>query len=177
MGLLVYDHVSEDNRALAKYIAWSRRVVGDDPAGAVAHVASLEQYLDHAPVHISFSGTCAAMTLLGEKLETEIGNNVKTLRTFYPKLDFALLDVIHPAASKGAGLAAVAAEQAVTREEVMAVGDNFNDLEMLHYAGTGVVMSNADQSLHEAGNFHATASNDEDGVALAIERFILRAHG
>jgi 5-amino-6-(5-phospho-D-ribitylamino)uracil phosphatase len=56
----------------------------------------------------------------------------------------------------------------------MAVGDNFNDLEMLAYAGTGVLMGNADPSLRERGRFHATASNDEDGVAEAIERFVLR---
>src|SRR5205085_2042734 len=77
-------------------------------------------------------------------------------------------------ASKGAGLAAVAAEQGVAREEVMAVGDNFNDLEMLEWAGTGVIMGNAEPALLERGRFHPTASNDEDGVADAIERFVLQ---
>ncbi|HEX8353817.1 MAG TPA: HAD-IIB family hydrolase, partial [Pyrinomonadaceae bacterium] len=104
----------------------------------------------------------------------ELGGSVRLLLTLYPKTDFALLDVLHPEASKGAGLAAVAGEQGLAREEVMAVGDNFNDLEMLEWAGTGVLMGNADPSLGERGRFHATATNDDDGVAAAIERFVLK---
>jgi hydroxymethylpyrimidine pyrophosphatase-like HAD family hydrolase len=55
----------------------------------------------------------------------------------------------------------------------MAIGDNFNDLEMLLFAGTGVVMANAPLTLREIGGLHPTASNRDDGVALAIEKFIL----
>ena len=172
-GLLVYDHISEDNHALAKYIAWSRRVVGDEAEEAVRRVPSLEEYLDHAPVHIAFSGTCGSVRRLGESLERALGSNVKVLSTIYPKQDFALLDVLHPEASKGAGLQAVAMEYNLTREEVMAVGDNFNDLEMLHYAGTGVCMGNAEPPLRDIQSFHVTATNDQDGVAEAIEQFIL----
>ena len=57
--------------------------------------------------------------------------------------------------------------------EVMAIGDNFNDVEMLEFAGTAVVMGNADPSLLERQEFYTTLSNDESGVAAAIERFIL----
>jgi Cof subfamily protein (haloacid dehalogenase superfamily) len=172
-GLLVYDRVSPGNTALAKYIEWSRRVVGEEAAAAIRRVESLEEYLDHDPLHVAFSGGCAAMERLAEVMRRELNESVKLLLTLYPKMDFALLDVLHPNASKGVGLAAVAAEKRLTRDEVMAVGDNFNDLEMLEWAGTGVLMANADQGLREAGRFHATATNDEDGVALAIERFVL----
>ena len=76
---------------------------------------------------------------------------------------------------------AAAEEQGLTHREVMAVGDNFNDLEMLQYAGTGVLMGNADPSLRalleNLGGCHATATNDEDGVAVAIEKFILQGPG
>jgi 5-amino-6-(5-phospho-D-ribitylamino)uracil phosphatase len=172
-GVLVYDHVSEGNTALQKYLAWSRRVVGEEAAEAVRRVPSLEEYLDHDPLHVAFSGGCAAMERLAEEMRRELGAAVKLLLTLYPKPDFALLDVLHPEASKGAGLAAVAAEEGLGAEEVMAVGDNFNDLEMIEYAGTGVLMGNADPALLGRGPFHLTASNDEDGVALAIERFVL----
>ncbi|PYS76011.1 MAG: hypothetical protein DMF66_17065, partial [Acidobacteria bacterium] len=172
-GLLVYDHISEGNTALAKYIAWSRRVVGDTAAHTIRRVPSLDEYLDHDPLHVAFSGGCAAMERLGEEMRRELGRGVRLLLTLYPKTDFALLDVLHPEASKGAGLAAVAAEQRLRREEVLAVGDNFNDLEMLEWAGTGVVMGNADPSLLGRAGFHTTATNDEDGVAAAIERFVL----
>lgn len=173
-GVLLYDHISEGNTALAKYIAWSRRVVGEGAAASIRKVESLEDYLDHDPLHVAFSGGCAAMERLGELMSEELGGAVKQLLTLYPKADFALLDVLHPSASKGAGLAAVASEQGVTREEILAVGDNFNDLEMLEYAGTGVLMGNAEPPLRARGDFHTTATNDEDGVAEAIERYVLK---
>jgi Cof subfamily protein (haloacid dehalogenase superfamily) len=176
-GLLVYDHISEGNAALAKYVAWSRRVVGGESSPSVRQVPSLDEYLDHDPVHVAFSGTCDAMRRLAEQLARDMDGRVKNLLTLYPRADFALLDVLHPLASKGAGLAAVASEQGLTRDEVMAVGDNHNDLEMLEYAGTGVLMGNADASLRAGRNhFHSTSANDEDGVALAIERFVLTEH-
>ena len=177
-GLLVYDHTSDDNQALAKYIAWARRIHGDEGAEAIRRVASLEDYLDHAPVHITFSGDVARMKHLDERLREELGESVKLLSTVYPKLDFALLDVVHPEVSKGVGVKAVASERGLRREEVMAIGDNFNDLEMLQYAGTSVLMGNAEASLRELlqnhAGCHTTATNNEDGVALAIERIILQ---
>ena len=57
----------------------------------------------------------------------------------------------------------------------MAIGDNYNDLSMLNYAGTPVIMANADEELRRAPGLHHTAANTEDGVAQAIERFILNA--
>jgi hypothetical protein len=173
-GLLVYDHISPGNTALARYVEWSRRVVGEEAAAAIRRVESLDEYLDHDPLHVAFSGGCAAMERLSEVMKEELNGSVRLLLTLYPKMDFALLDVLHPEASKGAGLSAVAAEAALTREEVMAVGDNFNDLEMLEWAGTGVLMGNADPALHASGRFHSTAANDDAGVAEAIERFVLR---
>lgn len=174
LGLLVYDHLRGDNRAAQSYVTWSRRIHGDEGDEAVRQVNSLEEYLDHEPVHLAFSGGCDEMQTLGTLIRSELGSDVKVFLTTYPKRDFALLDVVHPQASKGVGVAAAAAELGVTREEVMAIGDNFNDLEMLSYAGTGVVMGNAESSLHELEGFYKTATNDEDGVARAIERFILQ---
>jgi Cof subfamily protein (haloacid dehalogenase superfamily) len=178
MGLLVYDHMSDDNQALAKYIAWSLRVHGEESADAVRRVPSLEDYLDHAPVHVTFSGTVERMKHLSESLARELGAGVKLLSTIYRKQDFALLDVLHAEVSKGVGVEAAAREQGLSREEVMAIGDNFNDVEMLRYAGTSVLMGNADASLHalleDLNGCHTTATNDENGVALAIEKFILK---
>ena len=176
-GMLVYDHMSDDNQALAKYIAWSRRIHGDEVEEAVRRVPSLEDYLDHAPVHITFSGGVERMKHLGEMLSDELGAGVKLLSTIYPKMDFALLDVLHPEVSKGVGVEAAAHELGLKREEVMAIGDNFNDLEMLQYAGTSVLMENAEASLRallsDLPGCHTTITNDEDGVAVAIEKFIL----
>jgi Cof subfamily protein (haloacid dehalogenase superfamily) len=176
-GLLVYDHINDDNLALVKYIEWSRRTVGDDPAETVRRVPSLREYLDHEPIHIAFSGRCEPMAHLAEGLRRQCGSKIRVLCTIYPKQNFTLVDVLHPNASKGTGVEAAAAELSIAAEEVMAIGDNHNDIEMLHYAGTGVVMANAESRLLDTGEFFQTASNDEDGVALAIERFILEAGG
>ncbi len=174
LGVLVYDHLSGENSAAHKYVSWARRIHGDEEGrNAVHQVASLEDYLDHEPIHLAFSGRCEEMDQLEELLNSELGSTVKILGTKYLEQDFTLLDILNPSASKGAGVAAAAAELGANREEIMAIGDNYNDLEMLLFAGTGVVMANAPLSLREIAGLHPTASNHEDGVALAVEQFIL----
>ena len=174
LGVLVYDHIRGGNSAAHKYISWARRIHGEEEgARAIQQVSSLEDYLDHDPIHLSFSGGCEEMDQLEDALKSELGSTVKILSTKYLEQDFTLLDILNPEASKGAGVAAAAAELGVTREEIMAIGDNYNDLEMLLFAGTGVVMANAPLSLREIAGLHPTASNREDGVAAAIEQFIL----
>ncbi|HYN85605.1 MAG TPA: HAD-IIB family hydrolase [Pyrinomonadaceae bacterium] len=172
-GVLLYETIDESNLSLVNYVAWARRIHGEGADESVRRVGALADYLDHDPVHVGFSGTCAAVRSLSDEVAREMGGRVKQFLTLYPRRDFGLLDVVNPLASKGAGLAAVAAEYGLAREEVMAVGDNLNDLEMLEYAGTGVVMANAEPPLRARPEFHQTAANDEDGVALAIERFVL----
>src|SRR5215213_4250805 len=175
LGVLVYDHLRGGNTAAQKYLTWARRIHGDaDGRDAVRQVESLEDYLDHEPIHLAFSGGCEEMDKLEEILKLELGDSVKVLGTKYLEQDFTLLDVVNPAASKGAGVAAAAAELGASSHEIMAIGDNFNDLEMLLFAGTGVVMANAPLALRETAGLHPTASNREDGVALAIEQFILK---
>ena len=92
----------------------------------------------------------------------------------YVHRDFSLVDVTAPAATKGRALAWRAEQLGLGRHEVMAVGDNFNDLEMLEYAGRPVVMANAVDGLKRPG-WHVTAHQDEAGLAHAIRRFALPA--
>jgi Cof subfamily protein (haloacid dehalogenase superfamily) len=172
-GLLVYEHLNDANRPLLEYVEWARRIHGDEAAEAILRVESLEQYLDHPPVHIAFSGTDAEMLRLSEVLRQELHGAVRLMVTIYPAKHFGLIDVIHPEVSKGTGLAAVAREYGVPRAEVMAIGDNHNDVEMLEFAGTRVIVANAESSLYDIEGVRVTASNDEDGVAVAIEEFIL----
>ena len=74
--------------------------------------------------------------------------------------------------NKGVALAALAERFGIAREDVMAIGDSFNDLEMIKYAGIGVAMGNARSEIKEQADL-VTASNEEDGVAEAIERYVL----
>jgi hydroxymethylpyrimidine pyrophosphatase-like HAD family hydrolase len=106
-------------------------------------------------------------------LRNELGDGVTILATIYPRLDFTLIDILPPDASKGHGVAHLAEINGLERDEVMTIGNNFNDLEMLDFAGTAVVMGNADPRLLDRQEFYTTLSNDESGVAAAINKFIL----
>jgi Cof subfamily protein (haloacid dehalogenase superfamily) len=87
------------------------------------------------------------------------------------KPDF--LEFIRPDMNKGAALAELAARMGIEREQVMAIGDSPNDLEMIEYAGWGIAMANADAAAKQRARW-ITAANDEDGVAIAIERLVLK---
>jgi 5-amino-6-(5-phospho-D-ribitylamino)uracil phosphatase len=175
-GRLLYDRVSEQNEPLRRYLAWATTLHGDEARDAVLHVPKLEnEVAKHEVIHISFSGSCAAMFDMEQYLSDELGDTVTILTTVYPRRDFTLIDILPPNSSKGSGLAKLADITGVDREEVMAIGDNFNDIEMLEFAGTSVVMGNADARLIEREEFYTTVSNDECGVAAAIEDYILNS--
>ncbi len=174
-GVLLYDTISDDNIPLQKYVAWSKRLHGADAKNSVHHVENLAEIVEeNETVHISFSGACAAMAELEAILKDELKDSVNILTTVYPLLDFTLIDVLPPDASKGIAVGKLASLNNLTAENVMVMGDNFNDLEMLEYAGTPVVMGNAAPELLENPKYHQTLSNDESGVAHAIKKFILK---
>jgi Cof subfamily protein (haloacid dehalogenase superfamily) len=83
------------------------------------------------------------------------------------------LEIHHRDSGKCGGLQRVASRLGVAREEILAIGDHLNDLEMLRFAGTGIAMGNAIPEVRAAAAY-VTGSLDEDGVAQAIERFVLR---
>jgi hydroxymethylpyrimidine pyrophosphatase-like HAD family hydrolase len=92
--------------------------------------------------------------------------------TLYEDKDFSMIDVIHPAITKGSTLSEWAALRGIPGGDILAIGDNHNDLEMLSFAGIPVVMGNGVPELKARG-WHVTLSNDEDGVAAAIRQFAL----
>ncbi|MEZ5425467.1 MAG: Cof-type HAD-IIB family hydrolase [Pyrinomonadaceae bacterium] len=172
-GTLYYDRVSEENYPLQSYIKWSRHLHGDEAEESLHHAENLEDIIErNETVHVSFSGSCAPMQRLQMVLETELETAANVLATIYPHLDFTLLDILPSDASKGIAVEKLARINKFSAENVMVIGDNYNDLEMLEYAGTSVVMGNASPELLETEGFETTLSNDENGVALAIERFI-----
>lgn len=174
-GSMLYDRVSADNIPLQRYLEWAERLHGEEAAQAVMHVQDLHDALpDHEVIHISFSGQCEPMSRMLSFLEHELGEAVKILPTIYPKLDFTLIDILPPDASKGTGVEKLAILNQLSPKEVMVIGDNFNDIDMLQFAGTPVVMGNADARLLERTEFFKTESNNESGVAAAINRFILK---
>lgn len=79
-------------------------------------------------------------------------------------------------ATKGDAILRLARYLGLKPEETMGFGDGGNDLTMMKKAGVGVAMGNAEEEIKEASNY-VTASNDEDGVAWAIEKLVLRREG
>ena len=136
-------------------------------------VSPIETCLSEPPLQVMFSGTVAEMDAVEQLLmNSDLVSELKLASTKYASKDFAMIDVLPPGCTKGAALAEWAALQGLQREEILAVGDNHNDLEMLEFAGIPVVMQNSVPALKSYG-WHETHSNDEDGVAAAIERFAL----
>ena len=85
---------------------------------------------------------------------------------------FDVVDVVQKGWTKGRRLAEWARREGVAPEDILAVGDNHNDVSMLILAGTGVAMGNSDDAVKAHADW-VTASNDDDGVAVALRRFVL----
>ena len=83
-----------------------------------------------------------------------------------------LLEFVHTAASKAAAMEAIGSRLGVSQAEMIAIGDGYNDLSMLQYAGFSVAMANAPEEI-KAVCSHVTGSNNEDGVAAFIEEYLL----
>jgi Cof subfamily protein (haloacid dehalogenase superfamily) len=82
------------------------------------------------------------------------------------------LELTEITVNKGAALASLAELYGVAREEIMAIGDSFNDIEMIEYAGLGVAMGNARPEVLAIADV-ITGTNQEDGVAQVLERYVL----
>ena len=154
----------------------------------IAQSVPLEDALTEDPIQVMFNGGVEAMRPLAEALRgltwtppsasaESVGGPpaqaFSVLMTEYVHRDFSLVDVTAPEATKGRALAWRAERLGLTRDEVMAVGDNFNDLEMLEFAGTPVVMANSVDALKDRG-WHVTGHQNDAGVAQAIARFVLQ---
>jgi hypothetical protein len=155
--------------------------VDDGPLGWYAQtsphclrlVPDLEAALDTDPIQVMIGGPPAriepAETLLAE---APIRSSIHLTWTKYPTTNISILDVLNRGCSKGRALKIWAEQCAIQPSEVMAIGDNFNDLEMLQYAGLPILMGNHCPELHQP-DWTLTLPNDEDGVAAAIREYVL----
>jgi hypothetical protein len=107
----------------------------------------------------------AALDGLGE---APVGRQILPLGNY----GIAELTVFSPDASKGAGLRWLAQRLGIPMAQTLAIGDGVNDVSMLRAAGLGIAMGNAAPEVQQAADA-VTAANDEDGCALAIERYVL----
>ena len=139
----------------------------------MTQTSPLETALDEDPVQVAFTGGVEEMRVLaGHVRALPCARQLTLTLTEYADRDFSLFDITAHGCSKGATLSDWAARRGVRPAEVMAVGDNLNDRDMLEFAGHPVVMGNAVPELKRRG-WPSTASHDEGGLAQAIETWVL----
>lgn len=165
-GQVVFERVDWEGPLLPTYLRNRQHVL---------EIAPLANCLNgEDPVEVMFIGQCAAIRAVLNRLEnSEFRPDYTLALTEYEKTGMSMLDVLQRGVTKGSTLAAWAGLRGVVRENVMAIGDNWNDREMLEYAGLPVVMGNSIPELHSTG-WTITLSNDECGVAEAIRKHVLR---
>jgi hypothetical protein len=166
-GQIVYEAIDWAHPRHHRFFASNRPFLSE--------VTPLEDCLTEDPVQVMFTGGCVEMRVLFNTLRGQepAARRFSVALTEYEFRDFSLVDVLQAGCSKGAVLEDWARERGYARHEVMAVGDNLNDLEMLEFAGCPVVMGNGILDLKDRG-WAVTASNDNEGVAQAVETFIFQ---
>jgi hydroxymethylpyrimidine pyrophosphatase-like HAD family hydrolase len=136
-------------------------------------VANLEEVFATDPIQVMFGGPPECVAPIEPFLLQRFNaTQIHLTWTKYLARNFSILDVMNRGCTKGHTLASWAARSGIPPSDVMAIGDNYNDLEMLRFAGQPVLMGNSSAGLTEQG-WPVTLSNEQDGVAAAIEKYIL----
>jgi Cof subfamily protein (haloacid dehalogenase superfamily) len=166
-GALVLERMDELTSSIQRWLESNMQFI--------EFVTPIEKALIADPVQAMFCGTVARMQAAMRTLQSSrVRDKITVVRTEYPARDLRIVDVLNGNCSKGHALERWANYRGIPREQVMAIGDNFNDLEMLAFAGVPFIMGNACQELKTQG-WAVTLSNDENGVAAAIEQALSSA--
>lgn len=134
----------------------------------VHFVDSLRDILNQAPSKILVIADELELDNLARQIHAQFGQalNITKSKPYF-------LELAHPQATKGVALAHLASSLNVKAEQVMAIGDSLNDLDMIEYAGFSVAMDNAVEIVKEKANY-ITKHNDDEGVAEAIQKLIIK---
>jgi len=160
-GAIVLEHLDELGPSIRRWLEKNMEYI--------EFVIPIENALGKDPVQAMFCGTMERMTSALAVLE-QLGmdGRITVLRTEYPARDLSMIDVLNAGCSKGHALERWASYRGIPREQVMAVGDNHNDVEMLEFAGHPVIMGNACEELRTRG-WRVTGGNHECGLAAAVD--------
>jgi len=176
---VVFDRVRE-RQLVFERIDWKDPVSGgyyQRNREFIAECVPLENSLDEDPIQVMFVGSVGRMRAAHLALKSmQRVNDFSTALTEYEQRDLSILDVIERGCSKGAALAEWARRRGIRREEIMAIGDNWNDRDMLEFAGLPVLMANSAAELKALG-WAVTLSNDDAGVAAAIRSYAFGGSG
>jgi hypothetical protein len=159
-GAIVLEHLDDLNASIRRWL--------EKNMAYIEFVVPIENSLLSDPVQTMFCGSMSRMSEALQALEASgMDNRVTILRTEYPERDLSMIDVLNTGCSKGHALERWAAHRGYRRDQVMAIGDNHNDVEMLEFAGHPVIMGNACEELRGRG-WSVTLGNDSCGVAAAV---------
>ena len=171
-GKLLVERMPPTEPVLAMYLRRAHadvQVVGD-VLGALP---------EEDPIQVMFGGSIERMDPLLAALSSGVeasdrpgcGSRARLERTVYPEHGVEIIDVLSPGVGKAEAMRFVCSRLGLTPADALAIGDNWNDAQMLLEAGRGLVMGNADEGLHRLG-LEVLPSNDEDGVAVGIDRHL-----
>ena len=168
--------VAEDlDRAQGRIALWI-----DANRNAIEIIKPLEQALQDGedPIQGMAAGSLRRMREAEEAIKaSEWSASCECMRTEYLRRDLSILDLLPKGVSKGRALERLAARLGVNRKQTMAIGDNWNDVEMLEWAGQGVMMGNAAAELRAMAKMRGwkqAPPNDEDGVAVVLEAAVAK---
>jgi hypothetical protein len=166
-GALVVEDFVELSQTVSRWVETNRDFI--------ELVSPIEAAIDRDPVQTMVCGSLRVMQEAEAHLNTfALLDQVTVLKTQYDHRDLCLLDVLTKDCSKGHAIERWATHRGIKAAEIMAIGDNFNDIEMLDVAGMPFVMGNAAPEMKLRG-YMETASNDDCGVAVAIEQVLAGA--
>ncbi len=169
-GELVLEDMEQAHGRIALWVEANRN--------AIEVVKPLENaFVDgEDPIQGMVAGGMSRMRQAEKELRTsEWSKSCECVRTEYPGRDLSILDLLPPNVSKGWALQRIANRLGIDRKEIMAIGDNWNDVEMLEWAGQSVLMGNAALDLRamaKTRGWKQAPPNDEDGVAAVLEKAV-----
>ncbi len=160
-GAIVLEHLNDLENSIRRWLEKNLEFID--------FVIPVEDALVTDPVQAMFCGPIPRMQEALAALQAcHLAEEITVLRTEYPVRDLSIVDVLNKECSKGHALERWAEHRGIPREQVMAIGDNYNDIEMLAFAGYPVIMGNASEDLRGRG-WKMTLPNDQNGVAADLE--------
>lgn len=153
---LYVDSITEEGIGYAKLARVELKAVGD-----------LREFIKGDPIKILFVAEPGDLDNLLRETRHRFGQKLHITKSKPNYLEF-----MHPEANKGRALEELGRFFDVSKEEMIAVGDSFNDLEMIKYAGLGVAMGNAHEEVKRSAQY-VTLDNKSSGVAHVINKFML----
>ena len=163
-GALVVESADELHRSIQRWM--------EKNAEFIDYVRPIENAITEDPIQAMFCGSIERMEAAQQQLlAADFRDKFTVLRTQYESRNLSIVDVLNQHCSKGHALERWALEQGYHRPEIMAIGDNYNDIEMLNFAGRPILMGNASDDLKKIG-YQLTLPNDQSGVAHAVSQIL-----